>query len=114
MSVRIPVLILAMALVLPAAAFGGEPAALVSEAPPASLAAEEEGAVCKVDDGATASAVVAPPQALARLQEQLRAELAEGDEPAIVLNGKGYGYHVPRQDPAQVLRMLEREAALQR
>jgi hypothetical protein len=67
-----------------------------------------------VDDGATASAVVSGSQAMARLQERLRAELAQGDEPAIVLNGKGYGYDVKQQSPAEVLRLLEREAALGR
>jgi len=116
MSVRIRVLVVAMALALPVAASGGEPEAALSQGSeaPASLDAAE-GAVCKVDDGATASALVGRSEAVARLQERLRAELAEGGEPAIVLNGKGYGYDVKQQQsPADVLRLLEREAALER
>ena len=68
--------------------------------------------VCEANDPATAAAVLQGSRAIEAMASKLRAELAESGEAPIVLNNRGYGYGVQQgEDPAHLLRVLEREAA---
>ncbi len=93
-----------------APASGGE--ALVSVAPPAAPA-PEAGPVCRAGD-AERRIAAGSSRAIAAFQERFRQEmLAGGEDPPVVLNGRGYGYGIQTgasRNPGDVIRIIEREA----
>ena len=65
---------------------------------------------CDVDDvpGVNGPAAVTSGALMARMQAAMEQELANGAEAPVVLNARGYNYQADR-DPAQELRIIERE-----
>jgi hypothetical protein len=81
-------------------------------APPAACMERPDAASsCQAPEADRSRAPQSRPDA-ARLQERLRAELADG-EPPVVLNGRGYNYEAERDPGLEVQRLL-REAQQQR
>lgn len=105
-SFRLGAVVAAACILAPGVASAEEPAP-----PAACMERPGEASSCQAPEADRPRALRTRADA-ARMQERLRAELAEG-EPPVVLNSRGYNYEAERDPGLEVQRLL-REAQQQR